>query len=80
MWGGTEESEAISTIHAALDKGINLIDTAPVYGFGALRRIGWPGTCGRQERRRDHRHQGWSRLGKRQDPAQLFSGSTQIGA
>ena len=34
MWGGTEESEAISTIHAAFDKGINLIDTAPVYGFG----------------------------------------------
>lgn len=34
MWGGTEESEAIATIHAALDEGINLIDTAPVYGFG----------------------------------------------
>ena len=34
MWGGTEESDAISTIHAALDNGINLIDTAPVYGFG----------------------------------------------
>jgi aryl-alcohol dehydrogenase-like predicted oxidoreductase len=34
MWGGTEESEAISTIQAAFDNGINLIDTAPVYGFG----------------------------------------------
>jgi aryl-alcohol dehydrogenase-like predicted oxidoreductase len=34
MWGGTEESEAIGTIHAALEDGINLIDTAPVYGFG----------------------------------------------
>ena len=34
MWGGTDESESIRTIHAALDKGINLIDTAPVYGFG----------------------------------------------
>ena len=34
MWGGTEESDAIRTIHAALDHGINLIDTAPVYGFG----------------------------------------------
>ncbi len=33
-WGGTEESEAIRTIHTALDKGINIIDTAPVYGFG----------------------------------------------
>jgi aryl-alcohol dehydrogenase-like predicted oxidoreductase len=34
MWGGSNENEAISTIHAALDRGINLIDTAPVYGFG----------------------------------------------
>jgi len=34
MWGGSDEAESIRTIHAALDKGINLIDTAPVYGFG----------------------------------------------
>ncbi len=34
MWGGTDQRESIATIHAALDQGINLIDTAPVYGFG----------------------------------------------
>ena len=34
MWGGSDEAESIRTIHAALDQGINLIDTAPVYGFG----------------------------------------------
>jgi aryl-alcohol dehydrogenase-like predicted oxidoreductase len=34
MWGGTEESDAIRTVQEALDRGINLIDTAPVYGFG----------------------------------------------
>src|SRR6267378_2494562 len=34
MWGGTDERESIRTIHGALDKGINLIDTAPVYDFG----------------------------------------------
>ncbi len=33
-WGETDDSESIRTIHAALDHGINLIDTAPVYGFG----------------------------------------------
>ncbi len=38
-WGGTDESESIKTIHAALDKGINLIDTAPVYGFGKSEEI-----------------------------------------
>lgn len=39
MWGGTEEKEAIATIHHALDLGINLIDTAPVYGFGLSEEI-----------------------------------------
>ena len=34
MWGGTDQRESVATIHAALDQGINLIDTAPVYGFG----------------------------------------------
>jgi aryl-alcohol dehydrogenase-like predicted oxidoreductase len=34
MWGGSDEDDAIRTVHAALDAGINLIDTAPVYGFG----------------------------------------------
>ena len=27
MWGGSDEQESIRMIHAALDKGINLIDT-----------------------------------------------------
>jgi aryl-alcohol dehydrogenase-like predicted oxidoreductase len=34
MWGGSDGGEAIHTIQAAVDLGINLIDTAPVYGFG----------------------------------------------
>src|SRR5258707_3918300 len=39
MWGGSNESDAINAIHAALDRGINLIDTAPVYGFGRSEEI-----------------------------------------
>ena len=39
MWGGTDEAESIRTIHAALDRGITLIDTAPVYGFGRSEEI-----------------------------------------
>jgi aryl-alcohol dehydrogenase-like predicted oxidoreductase len=39
MWGGTDERESIATIRAALDQGINLIDTAPVYGFGLSEEI-----------------------------------------
>lgn len=39
MWGGTDESEAIATIRAAIERGITLIDTAPVYGFGRSEEI-----------------------------------------
>jgi len=39
MWGGTDEKESIAVIRRALDSGINLIDTAPVYGFGASEEI-----------------------------------------
>lgn len=39
MWGGSDETDAIMTIHAALDFGITLIDTAPAYGFGKSEEI-----------------------------------------
>jgi len=39
MWGGTDEGAAVKGIHAACDAGINLIDTAPVYGFGVSEQI-----------------------------------------
>jgi aryl-alcohol dehydrogenase-like predicted oxidoreductase len=39
MWGGTDEAESISTIRAAIEQGINLIDTAPAYGFGRSEEI-----------------------------------------
>jgi aryl-alcohol dehydrogenase-like predicted oxidoreductase len=39
MWGGSDEREAVRTIHAALDHGITMLDTAPVYGFGQSEEI-----------------------------------------
>src|SRR2546430_6133832 len=39
MWGGTDERESIATIQAAVEHGINVIDTAPVYGFGRSEEI-----------------------------------------
>jgi len=39
MWGGTDQRESVATIQAALNQGINLIDTAPVYGFGVSEEI-----------------------------------------
>jgi aryl-alcohol dehydrogenase-like predicted oxidoreductase len=51
MWGGTDEKESIRTIHAALDQGINLIDTAPIYGYGRSEEI--VGEALRQHGRRE---------------------------
>ena len=34
MYGPADESESIATIHAALDHGINLLDTGDFYGMG----------------------------------------------
>src|SRR5882724_4555761 len=39
MWGGTDEAESIATIRTAFERGINLVDTAPVYGFGRSEEI-----------------------------------------
>src|SRR6266404_2250329 len=39
MWGGTDEKESVATIHAAVERGVNLIDTAPAYGFGRSEEI-----------------------------------------
>ena len=39
MWGGTDEAESVATIRTAFEHGINIVDTAPVYGFGRSEEI-----------------------------------------
>src|SRR5580700_1309664 len=39
MWGGTDEAQSIKTIRGAVERGVTLIDTAPVYGFGRAEEI-----------------------------------------
>jgi len=39
MWGGSDEAQSIATIRSAVERGITLIDTAPVYGFGRSEEI-----------------------------------------
>ena len=34
MWGGQDDTQSVEAIHAAVDHGINWIDTAPIYGSG----------------------------------------------
>ena len=38
-WGPQDEGEAVRAIHAALDAGVNWIDTAPFYGWGRAEEI-----------------------------------------
>ena len=38
-WGKVDDEESIQTLHAALDAGVNFIDTADVYGDGRSERL-----------------------------------------
>lgn len=49
MWGGTDDAAAIRAIHAALDVGMNLLDTAPIYGFGRSEEIVGKAIAGRRD-------------------------------
>ena len=39
MWGNVEDKESVATLHRALDLGVNLFDTADVYGDGRSERL-----------------------------------------
>jgi aryl-alcohol dehydrogenase-like predicted oxidoreductase len=38
-WGPQEDKDSLAAIHQALDKGVNWIDTAAVYGLGISERV-----------------------------------------
>lgn len=50
LWGGTDEDAGIDAIHAAIDAGITLIDTAPVYGFGVSEEIVGKAIAGKRDK------------------------------
>jgi aryl-alcohol dehydrogenase-like predicted oxidoreductase len=49
-WGGADEQQSIRAIHAFLDAGGSLIDTAPVYGFGRSEEVVGKAIARRRER------------------------------
>ncbi len=49
-WGPQDESEAIRAIEAALDLGVNWIDTAPFYGWGRAEQIIGKALRGKRDR------------------------------
>ncbi len=50
FWGAQAEQDSIATIHAALDAGVTLIDTAPAYGDGLSEEIVGRALRGRRDR------------------------------
>jgi aryl-alcohol dehydrogenase-like predicted oxidoreductase len=38
-WGGQNEADSIAAIRTMLDAGVNLIDTAPIYGYGEAEKV-----------------------------------------
>jgi len=50
LWGPQDETDSIATIHAALDAGVTLIDTAPGYGAGLSEEIVGRGLTGHRDR------------------------------
>jgi aryl-alcohol dehydrogenase-like predicted oxidoreductase len=50
VYGASDESESIDTVHAALDVGITLIDTADAYGGGHNEELVGRAIAGRRER------------------------------
>ena len=51
LWGhDTRDDESVATIQAALDEGINLIETAPAYGFGRSEEVVGRALKGRRDR------------------------------
>src|SRR5690242_16719189 len=49
-WGPQDDSESIAAIEAALDAGVNWIDTAPVYGLGHAEEVVGRALAGRSKR------------------------------
>ena len=39
VWGKTDDAESMRALHAAVDRGVNFIDTADVYGDGHSERL-----------------------------------------
>lgn len=49
-WGESDDDESVRSIQAAVDSGVNFIDTAPVYGWGRSEEVVGRAVMGRREK------------------------------
>ena len=66
-WGNRDHDECLAIVHAALDAGVNFVDTADMYAFGESEEILGPGAQGPPGRRHP-RHQVLQRHGRGPEP------------
>jgi pyridoxine 4-dehydrogenase len=50
MYGPADEAESLATIRAAVDGGINYLDTGDFYGMGHNENADWPRAQGNSSR------------------------------
>ncbi len=50
MWGKADEEDAVAAIRAAMDLGVNAVDTAPAYGLGQSERLVAKALAGRRDK------------------------------
>ncbi len=49
-WGKADDTQSVAAIRAALDAGVNLIDTAPAYGWGRAEEVVGKAVRGRRDK------------------------------
>jgi methylglyoxal reductase len=50
FYGGADEKKSIAAVHASIDHGVNLIDTAPIYGYGLSETVVGKAIKGRRDK------------------------------
>lgn len=50
FYGGADEKKSIEAIQASIDHGVNLIDTAPIYGYGLAETVVGKALKGRRDK------------------------------
>jgi len=80
MWGGsTDVGESVETIRSAIARGITLIDTAPVYGFGRSEAIVGKALSAGLRTRAVICDQGRARMARRQGVAKFLARAHSTG-
>jgi aryl-alcohol dehydrogenase-like predicted oxidoreductase len=75
-WGPQDDEDSIAAIHHALERGVNWLDTAPVYGLGHSEEVVATAMKGVPEADRPYI---FTKCGLRWDPAKPYERAARVG-